>query len=173
MNKIDLTGKIKFQTQFDKCFGDQAKQNVACCRASKKMLTDAGFKVVEGNGRVDMLTKDADLNLIKAKTFKEALIVLDSNLAAGHPVIVGVNRGKLSVGNANKATTHFVVVVGKEEVNGALEYRFYDPGTSYSAKGCHSENVFKFDANGMLRGKSFYNAAKCTYVITEVRPTGV
>lgn len=173
MTKIDLTGKIKFQTQFDPVFGDRQAQNVSCARASKKMLTDAGFKVVGGSGRIDMVIKDTSLNLIKAPTFQQALTILNSNLEAGRPVIVGVNRGKLAVGNANKATTHFVVVVGRETINNVVYYRFYDPGTSYSAKGCHSENVFSFDANGFLSGKSFYNKDKCTYIITETRPTGV
>jgi hypothetical protein len=171
--KVDLTGKVKFQTQFDAIFGDKQKQNVACCRASKKMITDTGFKTVDAVGRIDMLVKDANLNLVKSKTFNEALTCLNANLDAGRPVLVGVNRGKLAVGNANKATTHFVVVVGREEINGSTQYRFYDPGTSYSAKGCHSTNLFRFDAVGFLSGKSFYNADRCTYIITEVRPTGL
>lgn len=170
--KIDLTNKIKFQTQFDAIFGDVKKQMVSCARASKKMLTDAGFKVVGGDGRIDMLVKDIAGKLIKAETFQQALIVLNSNLEAGNPVIVGVNRGKTSVGNANKATTHFVVVVGRDEVNGVVEYRFYDPGTLYPSKGTHPTNVFMFDSNGFLSGKSYYNREKSTYIITETRPTG-
>lgn len=171
--KIDLTKKVKWISQFNAFFGDMARQRVACARASKKMLTDAGFKVVDGSGRVDMLVKDAKGELIPAQTYDQAKTVLNSNLEAGNPVIIGVNRGKLSVGNANKATTHFIVVVGREFVNGFNQYRFYEVGTSSIVKGTHLENVLIEGANGQFKGHSFYNKDKCTYIITEVRPTGV
>lgn len=156
---------VKFQTQFDPIFGTRDRQNVACAKACKKMMTDAGFIETTSSDRIDMLVWNKSNQLINAKTFSEAQLLLDNCIAKGYPVMVGVNRQNNSVGNANKATSHFVVIVSKT-LSG---YRFYDPGTSYEYKGTHETNILKADDNGWLRGISFYN--KREYIITEVRPS--
>lgn len=157
--------RVKFQTQFDAIFGTRDRQNVACARACKKMMSDAGFLETNSSDRIDMLVWNKTNQLTKAKTFLDAQLLLDDCLAKGYPVMVGVNRQNSSVGNANKATSHFVVIVGKT----AAGYRFFDPGTSHESKGTHATNLLKADANGWLRGISFYN--KREYIVTEVRPS--
>lgn len=167
MTNIDLTGKVKFQTQFAAVFGDKKAQNVACARACKKMLLDAGYGYVDASVRVDMLTADKSGKMIKAKTYREANILLDQMLESDKPVIVAVDRGTVVKGNANPLTDHFVVVVGRNAAGG---YRFYDPGTSYPSKGASEENILSYDpTTGFLQGKSKYNGK--LYTVTEVRPT--
>ena len=177
---IDLTGQIKFQTQFSKAVGDVdgdgdhdiKDEYIACCKASKLMIQNAGFTPVAANKRVDMFIWDAKLQLEKAPTYQDSIDLLNTMLDQGRPVLIGVNRKKTSVGNANKATSHFVVIVGREynPAKARYEFRFYDPGTSYIAKGTNESNVFfKDDKTGQFVGESFYNKTK--YTITEVRPT--
>lgn len=163
--------KVKFVSQFNACFGSKEQQNVSCCRASKKMLTDVGFKVVDGTKRVDILKWDISKNLIPAQTYQTGIDLLNKMLDEGKPVVTGVNRSKSDVGNANKSTSHFVVIVGRQfnELRNRIEYRFYDPGTSYPIKGTSIENFFYFDDKGMLVGVTKYSGKK--YIVTEVRPT--
>lgn len=169
---IDLTKSVKFQTQFDSIFGDRSRQQVACARASKKMITDAGFKTVDSTGRIDTVIYDSKRVLTCSTDIDKARLQLIKNFDEGKPTLVAVNRSTKAVGNANKASNHYVVIVGRS-YNADIdkyEYRFYDPGTSYQSKGTSYSNIFVW--NGIKKwweGVSNYCGKK--YIITEIRPT--
>jgi hypothetical protein len=169
MSNVDVSGKIAFVSQFNTAFGTHERQLVACNRACKKMLTDKGFAVVNAEDRIDMAEWGENKKLERTITFEPALKLLNDVLDSGCPVIVGVNRKMIPVGNANAATSHFVVIVAREDG----KYRFYDPGTSYPEKGTSKENLFALDENGFYSGYSKYYGTKGKYVMTEVRPTVV
>jgi RHS repeat-associated protein len=101
---------------------------------------------------------------------KQGIQTIDNYIANGKTPIVGVNvNGGTNSDNANRATQHFVVIVGSGVDNGGKYYNFYDPGTSYESKGASPDN--KLYLNGdILSGKSVYNQNTATYVVTEVRP---
>lgn len=168
---VDLTGKVKFQTQFDPYFGDRNAQNVACARATKKALKDAGFQTTDATGRIDAVVYDEKKKLIRSKDWQKAVDQLHLNCDHELPTAVAVNRGPKDVGNANKASNHYVYIVGRKynAETGKYEYRFYDPGTSYPNKGTDASQIFTLDENGFWSGVSKYCGLK--YVITEIRPT--
>lgn len=169
---IDLTKSVKFQTQFDSIFGNKNSQMVACNRASKLMIVNAGFQSVDAVGRIDTVVYDSKRVLTVSKDIDKARAQLIKNFEERKPTLVAVNRGTKDVGNANKASNHYVVIVGRN-YNADIdkyEYRFYDPGTSYQSKGTSYSNIFVW--NGKKKwweGVSDY--CKKNYIITEIRPT--
>lgn len=181
----DFTGIVKFQTQFSPDVPDinrdgkrdSKDRNIACNWASKKMITDCGFKTVDASGRIDVMVyyRGADATrekkLIKATTFQQAVDQLHRNCDEGKPTLVAVNRGPKDVNNANEASNHYVVIVGRfyNTVTGKYEYRFYDPGTSYPEKGTDESQFFTLGPSGSWEGVSKYCGLK--YIITEIRPT--
>jgi len=174
---VDLSSIVKFQTQFSKRVGDidgdgdhdQHDEQIACCAASKLMITDAGFKTVNADKRIETGEFDDKLNVVPDKRLEEGLALLDKMLDEKKPVLIGVNRKKESVGNANRATSHFVVIVDRMyDHEGKVSYRFYDPGTSFLNKGTDPGQRFRL-VDGMLKGTSKYCALQ--YIVTEVRPT--
>lgn len=179
---VDLKDKVKFITQFSAAVGDvdrdgdhDAKDEaIACCAASKLMIASMGFGTVNADKRIDAVVFSAktDGKLIKSKSFEQAVELMHKNLDEGKPVLVGVNRGK-RVGNANPATSHFVVIVGRRynEQTSKYEYPFFDPGTRYLSKGTSKNQFFTLnDASGTWKANPYYNP-NMTYIITEVRPT--
>ena len=169
---IDLTKTVKFQTQFDSIFGDKTGQQVACARASKKMIINAGFQSVDAVGRIDTVVYDSKRALIVSKDIDQARLQLIKNFEEGKPTLVAVNRSTKDVGNANKASNHYVVIVGRFyniDID-KYEYRFYDPGTSHSEKGTARSNIFTWNSKKQWwEGISQYCGK--LYIITEIRPT--
>ena len=76
--------------------------------------------------------------------------------------------GHKSMYNANAATFHYMVIIGKIHKNGKEYYRFYDPGREAvnEAKATSNTNLLEIDRNqSMLHGT--YNEKQ--YTVTEVR----
>lgn len=169
MKIVDLTSLVKFQTQFDTCFGTKKEQNVSCAKACKLSLTKEGYGIVDGTKRKDVLVWNDKKELKKATSYDEAMKLLNDQLDNNLPTIVGVNRSTSTVGNVNKATSHFVVVVGRIEEGKYTGYRFYDPGTSFESKGTSTENILWLREDGIASGNSKYTSR--LYTLTEVRPT--
>lgn len=174
----DFTSNVQFLTQFSKDVGDvdgdgdhdRNDEMIACCKASKLMIQRAGFKTTAANGRIDAAVMASNGKVRPAVTLKEAIALLNKNCDNKMPTLIGINRGK-KVGNANTATSHFIVVVARKfnVETGKDEYYFYDPGTSYENKGTSVENVLRFNMEGNLEGTTKYSGAN--YILTEVRPT--
>jgi len=80
---------------------------------------------------------------------------LNSQLAKGRPVIVGVGRHAAGYwdnnANGDYTTDHFVVI--NNSVNEG--YHFLDPGTHHEGPGTSPKNIFYLRSDGLYTGKSF------------------
>lgn len=165
-SNIDLRGSVDWQTQFDSKFGDKSKQNVACKRACDVVIRNAGYTPTDSTGRIDIaLAKDGMIT--PTKDFERGIELLDSQLEAGKPTILGVDRGYSKPYNANNATDHFIVCMGRLED----KYLFYEVGTSYKSKGTSDLNTLFLDMdNRAFYGTTVYKPG-LKYQVTEVRIT--
>jgi hypothetical protein len=102
---------------------------------------------------------------------KKGIQTIDSYLANGNGIVVGVNwnLGTQPL-NANPATQHFVTINGSGEDSNGRYYTFVDPGTGQANKIASQDNKLYIQGDNSLSGKSAYNQATKTYVVTEVRP---
>lgn len=114
----------------------------------------------------------ATLNL-NAESAKEAVDYMMTRLRSEKPVLIGVHytNGGKPPNNINRATRHFMVVVGMTVKRGSVSFRFYDPGRGV-ANQSHAtsvDNLLIFDEdNGYVRGS--YNSE--TYTLSEIVKTG-
>ena len=112
----------------------------------------------------------SDLQIDRQK-FDEGVSYIDESLKSGKPVIIGVhyeNRTDIVNRYGNKATFHFMVIVGKKCKNGEEYYRFYDPGREKDEKGTSELNLLKVDRiRGMIY--NYYKDDDVIYTITEIR----
>jgi hypothetical protein len=100
--------------------------------------------------------------------FNESITYIDEMLKLGKPVLVEVHyqNEKDKLYNANKATLHYMVIVGKIYRNDKEYYWFYDPGISDEIKGKAAINLLEIDKNrNMIHG--IYKDKP--YTTTEVR----
>jgi len=86
----------------------------------------------------------------------------------GLPVLIGTHyisdKGRIP-NNANRATRHFMVVVGMGMEGGSLYFRFYDPGTSDELSATSEGN--KLVVNRQQGSIQAWYLGK-TYTITEI-----
>jgi hypothetical protein len=151
------------------------KSNNCCFQTALAMIEQFGL-TTNRNQAMDIATlinsnswkEQSDLQADAAK-FTESVTYIDETLKAGKPVLIGVHYKNTysKPYNANKATFHYMVVVGKIHKNGKEYYWFYDPGTSDELKGKSAVNLLEIDKNrNMIHG--IYKNNK-PYTITEVR----
>ena len=79
------------------------------------------------------------------KNYKQAIECIDRHLENGRPIIVGVNH---TIGRGiNEGTTdHFVVIYGREYIDGQYAYFYYEVGKSNVMYGYNDEkNRFIYD----------------------------
>ena len=89
-------------------------------------------------------------------------------LESGQPVIVGVDY-KPGGPNPDRITDHFVVIAGYgQDSDGYFYFRFYDPGTSFFAKGTSPTNRFYIDEYGYMVGETAYSPDR-SYYVSQVR----
>ena len=146
-------------------FDSQGADATGCFRACQRMVgapapPNLGIKVA----------KEVGDTCVKLPTFDKGIQVIQQHLAAGRPIIVGVNDKRGSVNN-DRTTDHFVVIVGSGKDDQGVYYQFYDPGTSHPEKGTSPENRFYLDSTGLLTGTSAYNKTSKRYTLAWVRPT--
>jgi hypothetical protein len=111
--------------------------------------------------------EQSDLQSDVAK-FEESIVYIDETLSAGNPILIGAHykNRKTKLYNTNKATLHYMVIVGKIHKDNKEYYWFYDPGTSNELKGKSAVNLLEIDKNkNMIHGT--YNDKP--YTITEIR----
>jgi hypothetical protein len=109
----------------------------------------------------------SDLQADVAK-FEESITYIDEMLTAGNPVLIGVhykNDYKYTY-NANAATFHYVVIVGKIYKNNKEYYKFFDVGTTYENIGTNGYNLLEIDVD---RSLIFGNYQNRNYIVTEIR----
>ena len=194
---VDISDKVAWVSQFDenifgKCTG--CWRSSCCRRACEYMLGNnkvaecnnsdiakkAPYKVQIGTIKVAYFAdNDKNYNLSEynstpliydANAVDEAYNYIKSELEANRPVLIGVGHNKSSgnvPNNSNRATRHFMVVVGIGNENGVRYIRFFDAGREKQ-----NESDAKSDANKLYLDHSlnyysgFYN--KNNYTLTEV-----
>jgi hypothetical protein len=114
--------------------------------------------------------EQSDLQANVAK-FNESITYIDETLTTGKPVLIGVHYQNEypSTYNTNKATFHYMVIVGKIYKNDKEYYWFYDPGRESinEVKAKAATNLLEIDKNrNMIHG--IYKNDK-PYTITEIR----
>jgi hypothetical protein len=157
------------------CQTGTCKSNNCCFQTALAMIEQFGL-TTNRNQAVDIATlinnnswkEQSDLQADITK-FNESISYIDETLKSGNPVLIGVHyeNDKDKLYNANKATLHYMIIVGKIHKNDKEYYWFYDPGTSNELKGKSAINLLEIDRNkNMIYG--IYKKGKI-YTITEVR----
>lgn len=112
--------------------------DTACFRAATAMARTAGARVTDPSRRIQVAssTNGNGIN-VDRQAAARGRDYIDSQLAAGRPVVVGVNhKGGRNIGNADAITDHFVVVTGRgTDAQGRTYYTFHDPATSNASRG--------------------------------------
>jgi hypothetical protein len=102
-----------------------------------------------------------------------AINYMKEKLKSGRPVLIGVHYTGVTYNppnNNNRATRHFMIVVGYEKKGGVIKFWFYDPGRDVSkeSEATSINNVLLVNKEkGCLQG-TYQNI---TYTLTEVVKT--
>lgn len=143
-----------------------------CLIRSNEMLNYAGVETGPKTSSIIMTETTTDGRAGEASSsFSEGINLINQTLESGKPIIVSVDYQTGNAGGANLAGgDHFVVIVGRQTSgNGQVQYRFYDPGTSYKDKGTSSINVFTLGDDNRLSGPTEYAHGR-NYIVVTVRP---
>ena len=111
-----------------------------------------------------------NFNSLKAQ---EASTYMMDKIKNGYPVLIGVHytaSTSAPPNNTNRATRHFMVVVGAGKVNGQKYFRFYDPGrgvNNEAAATSVNNKLYFSEVDGKIQG--IYNDR--IYSLTEVLKT--
>ena len=146
---------VPFYSQFESGHGF-TPGDTACFNASVAMAKAGGATVLGSDQRIQVgISEDTKGHLtVDPQKAAEGRSYIDSELAAGRPVVVGVSD-KDSDYNVDKLTDHFVTITGKGvDENGKTFYTFNDPGTSHANLGDGTQNpnnrFFVDDTTGAL-----------------------
>lgn len=150
----------------------------ACFRAATAMARAAGARVTGPGERIQLATAEGPNGItVNRQQAERGRNYIDQQLAAGRPVVVGVNhREGRNVGNADRITDHFVVVTGKGvDAQGRTFYTFNDPATRNQSRGADTNpnNRFYVDerTGGLMRpGPRTGNVVGRQFEVTMVRP---
>ncbi|WP_394773617.1 glycoside hydrolase family 104 protein [Flavobacterium sp.] len=169
---IDLTDKVKWQSQYDSKWGNKLAQDKACKKTCDDILIKNGLKATSLSRLFQTaIENDAHTKLIvDTGVSKKGVEYLDSELEKGNPVQVGVDHDlnyKIN-NNADHSTDHFIVIIGRGCDEGKIYYSFYDVGTSFEKKGASDSNRLYLDiSDNSLKGKTVYNGN--FYTVTQIR----
>jgi hypothetical protein len=152
--------------------------NIANCQDSVIALSAPYMTVTE---KIVMASFSDNESTYSKESYNAASLSFDSDKAKNasdymmerlrdnKPVLIGVHytNGGKPPNNSNKATRHFMVVVGVTVRGNTREFRFYDPGRSAAneSSAISEDNLLKYDSESQkIQGS--YNGE--TYTITEV-----
>lgn len=156
--------------------------NIANC-IDKTIAANAPYMNVLGNitlasftDNLSKYSKDSYNSTVlnsNSNNIETALKYVKDKLNSGRPVIIGVHFGNgnsAPPNNANKATRHFMVIVGLGSEGDNEYFRFYDPGRSIQNETAATSPNNKFVLN---RQKGFFQCSynDKTYTITEIIKT--
>ncbi|MEW5847876.1 MAG: hypothetical protein AB2A00_03640 [Myxococcota bacterium] len=157
---------FKWLSQFDKRVPGAG--NKACFRAASMSAAKSGAKV-DGDERFQVAlgeNKAGKISKVDKKAAREGVDYIDSQLASGKPVVVGITD-KDKAYNLDGITDHFVTITAKKtDEKGRTYYEFRDPGTSHEAR---STGRFYVGDDGVLRGKGPYQAKPVNYEVAMIR----
>lgn len=178
--EVLITG-INWRSQTDSYFNNKAftcygPPNICCFQASKTIIEQFGITtdLTQQINMAELANPSTDYNSLKiSDSFEEGLNYLKStikpNKLGGKPVVVGVHyqRNKKPY-NHNKATYHFIVIVGKGYDRNLRKYyfRYYDVGKPSLDEGTNAGNKLYIDET---QKKITAIDGKRTYTLTEVR----
>ncbi|RXK85896.1 DUF6443 domain-containing protein [Filimonas effusa] len=163
---VDLRKKVKFTSQMS-----LKNPQVACARASQKIIRDAGIK--KGGtkeGRIIVAEDSPDhkkLNILP--NVKDGVDYIDNELEINHPVMVGVNHTLKKRQDDGAAADHFVVIVGRgiDPVTNQVYYNFYEVGTAHENKGKSDKNKLYLQPDYSLKGTNY--AGERIFTVTDIR----
>ncbi|NTX35291.1 LysM peptidoglycan-binding domain-containing protein [Myxococcus sp. CA033] len=124
----------------------------ACFRAATAMARQSGANVTDVTRRIQVATGEGPNGItVDRQAAERGRNYIDQQLAAGKPVVVGVNhKSTANVGNADGITDHFVVITGRGvDQQGRTYYTFNDPATRNQSRGADTNpnNRFYVDEN--------------------------
>jgi hypothetical protein len=114
---------------------------------------------------------DAELTC-NSTEINKAVSHLENTLKEDKTILIGVhytNGTTTPPKNINRATRHYMVVVGMKRENNILSFRFYDPGRSQDnmSSATSESNYLTVEPDGCVTG-NYYNR---TYTLSEVLKT--
>lgn len=171
---IDLRNdNSKWQTQYDSKYGTKEKQDVACWKACKDILSNFNVEGgdLEDNKALYQIASESNNKLvIDSEIAKKGINYLNEQLENDKPILVGVDHTYKYKGGFNNdlTTDHFVVIIGKGCDNNKPYYLFYDVGTSYIDKGASDENRLYVKDDYSLHGSTKYTS-KHKYTVSQIR----
>ena len=110
---------------------------------------------------------------------KQGISYINAALQNSTPVLIGVQlHSGLHTKNADKATDHFIVIVGSgTEQDGRKFYLFFDNAANYKLpnEGAHAQNkLYWNESNGTIEGDTnatYADLSKPHYKVTQIRKT--
>ncbi len=164
---INLSVDVPFVSQFS-----LENPNVACCRASQKILKDFGISAGGSKSNRIITGRDnADHTSIETtKNAKAGLDYISQQLESGKPVMVGVNHTLGKGQSDGESADHFVVIIGRayDEQKNLNYFNFYEVGTKDESKGTSDANrLYINNNNNTITGTNY--AGKRQFTITDVR----
>jgi LysM repeat protein len=145
-----VSTRTPWYSQYDSAHVERAG-DTACFRAATAMARAAGVRAVTDPSQAfQVATAESTQGItVNRQAAERGRDYIDQQLAAGRPVVVGVNhRAGRNVGNADGITDHFVVVTGRGvDAQGRTFYTFHDPATRNASRGgdTHPANRFYVD----------------------------
>ena len=144
-DNINLGEKSKFVS-----FGTNGIKN--CLDLCKMILKNYGLSNFGSSSNCIKLMCEKNNKLVylgdnPKENYKQAIDCIDRHLEKGRPIIVGVNH---TIGRGiNEGTTdHFVVIYGREYIDGRYVYFYYEVGKSNVLYGYNDdENRFIYDTS--------------------------
>lgn len=149
-----------------------------CLDLCKMILKKYGLSYFGSSTNIYKLLyeKDGKLNYYgdnPKENYKKAIGCIDRHLENGRPIIVGVNH-TIGRGINEGSTDHFVVIYGREYVDGYYFYYYYEVGKGNVVYGFNENNRFIYDTSNPNRPKlydeksSIHNGAR--FDVIQVRP---
>ncbi|HZI15417.1 MAG TPA: LysM peptidoglycan-binding domain-containing protein, partial [Myxococcus sp.] len=149
-----VSTRTPWYSQYDGAHVERAG-DTACFRASTAMARAAGVQVTGPDRRIQVATAESAQGItVNRQGAERGRAYIDQQLAAGRPVVVGVNhRAGRNVGNADGITDHFVVVTGRgTDSQGRTFYTFHDPATRNASRGSDTNPANRFYVDGQTGG---------------------
>ena len=177
---IDLRAEGKWISQFDTIYG-----GTGCYYASHLILQNYGLSeksAPNDSSKFQIATEDRSSNnttnssiylKFNSEIARQSVDYINSQLEEGWPVLVGVDHTfdyKLKINgvyrNINEGTTdHFIVIVGRKNIDSNLYYIYYEVGTHNKEKGESDDNKLLLGDDYSLR-REMKNKK---YIVTQVR----
>lgn len=154
-----------------------------CAQAANDIMAKKGL--TSSYEVIQMYKENSDgtsLNKTSESAVKEGYKYLDSEIAKGNYIKIGVNHTLSSqsdyykgvgVANGDKSTDHWIVITGKgyDEATKQYYYNYYETGTEFVSKGTEATNKLYCNPDGSITAKATTqeNGHAGKYQITQIR----